>query len=160
MFFIDQPPLGLALICFAYGVSWPVRSFVFLDLWNMYVDVIRWKELLNQKLTNLVELKTLCSTMLEWRRVTYAIAFYILWVSFLFRYSLHLLKSSYNYFFRFLLIKCADRGFVRKGKLNMALFKVRLYFIYQKVIKSTLGLKPFWKIVKSWFRFKFLDQVC
>ena len=77
---------ALAVTCIAYGISRPVRSFMYLDMLNIYMDVIRWKDLLNQDLNSFVELEILCSTMLEWRLAIYAMVFQIFWGSFLFRF--------------------------------------------------------------------------
>ena len=77
--------LALALICAAYGISWPVRSFMYVDMFNIYLDVIRWKEILDQELTDFKELQILCSAMLEWRLAIYNMVFQIFWGSFLFR---------------------------------------------------------------------------
>jgi hypothetical protein len=76
---------ALAFTCLAYGISWPVRSFMYLDMLNIYMDIIRWKDLLNQELNNYIELEILCSTMLEWRLAIYAMVFQIFWGCFLFR---------------------------------------------------------------------------
>jgi hypothetical protein len=80
--------LALALICLDYGLSWPVRGFLYLDMFNIYRDVIRWKDVLDTELSSFAELEILCSTMLEWRLVIYASAFHIFWVCVLFRYVL------------------------------------------------------------------------
>ena len=77
--------LALSLTCLAYGLSWPVRSSMYLDTLNMYRDVIRWKEYLNQELKTFTEIQTICSTLLEWRQFVYAIALNLFWGSFLFR---------------------------------------------------------------------------
>ena len=76
---------ALCLTCLVYGLSWPVRSAMYLDTINMYKDVIRWKEYLNQDLKTFTEIQTICSTLLEWRQFVYAIALNLLWGSFLFR---------------------------------------------------------------------------
>ena len=76
---------ALCLTCLAYGLSWPVRSSMYLDTLNMYMDVIRWKEYLNQELKTFTEIQTICSTLLEWRQFVYAIALNLFFSSFLFR---------------------------------------------------------------------------
>ena len=75
----------------------------------MYLDILRWDDLLNYELSSFDEIRAVCTTMLEWRLTIYPITFHILWVSVLFRYFL---------------IKWADRGFIQNGKLNIELFKV------------------------------------
>ena len=80
--------LALSFTCLAYGLSWPARSFMYLDMFNMYMDVIRWKDILNQELVSFVELKILCTTLLEWRWFLYLIQFQIFFGSFLFRYCI------------------------------------------------------------------------
>ena len=91
---------ALALICLAYGISWPVRSFLYLDMFNIYLDVIRWKDLLDQELDTFAELKLLCSTMLEWRLAIYSMAFQFFCGCILFRWGViplqwAILLSSY-----------------------------------------------------------------
>ena len=90
--------LALALICFAYGLSWPVRGFLYLDMFNIYRDVIRWKDVLDTELNTFPELEILCSTMLEWRLVIYASAFHVFWVCVLFRYVLVSNSKAYYFF--------------------------------------------------------------
>ena len=118
---------ALAVTCLAYGISWPVRSFMYLDMLNIYMDVIRWKDFLNKDLNSFVELEILCSTMLEWRLAIYAMVFQIFWGCFLFRFGIiHFTQIKLFYScFRFFLIKWADRGLVVKGRLNTDLFNVR-----------------------------------
>ena len=77
---------ALSFTCLAYGLSWPARSFMYLDMFNIYMDVIRWKDILNQELVSFVELKILCTTLLEWRWFLYMIQFQIFFGSLLFRY--------------------------------------------------------------------------
>ena len=60
---------------------------MFYDLWNMYVDVIRWKGMINKDLSEFPEMASLCGTLLEWRRIPYAIAFHIFLVSVIFRFQ-------------------------------------------------------------------------
>ena len=118
---------ALALICLAYGISWPVRSFLYLDMFNIYMDIIRWEDLLDRELNTFVELKILCSTMLEWRLAIYQMVFQIFCGCILFRslYSFTIGHTCVLIFFRFFLIKWADRGLVVKGRLNTGLFNVR-----------------------------------
>ena len=118
---------ALSVTCLAYGISWPVRSFMYLDMLNIYMDVIRWKDFLNKDLNSFVELEILCSTMLEWRLAIYAMVFQIFWGCFLFRFGIiHFTQRKLFYScFRLFLIKWADRGLVVKGRLNTDLFNVR-----------------------------------
>jgi hypothetical protein len=60
-------------------------------MFNIYMDVIRWKDILDQKLNSFAELKILCSTMLEWRLAIYNMVFQIFWGCFLFRWEIILL---------------------------------------------------------------------
>ena len=135
---------ALALICVAFGISWPVRSFLYLDMFNIYLDVIRWKDLLDQELNTFAELKLLCSTMLEWRLAIYSMAFQIFCGCILFRCGViplpwAILFSSY---FRFFLIKWADRGLVVKGRLNTGLFNVRCRIVLLSLYSSYTTARP------------------
>ena len=60
---------------------------MFHDLWNMYSDVIRWNGMINRDLSEFPEMGILCETLLEWRRIPYAIAFHIFLVSVIFRFE-------------------------------------------------------------------------
>ena len=88
---------GLALICLAFGLTWPMRSMLYMDIFNMYQDIIRWKEIINHDLDSFEEMKILCSTIIEWRLTIYALAFHVLWVSTLFRFHRKCVKSSQNF---------------------------------------------------------------
>ena len=90
--------LALALICLAYGLSWPVRGFLYLDMFNIYRDVIRWKDVLDTELNTFPELEILCSTMLEWRLVLLCVSFSCFQVSVLFRYVLVSNSKAYYFF--------------------------------------------------------------
>ena len=83
---------GLVFICLGYAISWPVKSFVFYDLWNMYVDVIQWRGMINTDLSDFPEIASLCGTMLEWIRIPYAIAMHIFLVSVIFRFEKFIVK--------------------------------------------------------------------
>ena len=95
-----DPVSALAVTCLAYGI-WPVRSFMYLDMLNIYMDVIRWKDLLNHELNSFIELEILCSTMLEWRLAIYAMVFQIFWGCFLFRSGVIQFNSDQTLLFMF-----------------------------------------------------------
>ena len=77
--------LALAISCMAVGVSWPVRSFMYLDMLNMYRDLIQWRAIINQDLTTFPQLRVLCATLLEWRWFIYLQQFNFLWGCYCFR---------------------------------------------------------------------------
>ena len=69
-----------------------------MDMFNIYRDVIRWKDVLDTELNTFAELEILFSTMLEWRLVIYLAAFHVFWVCVLFRYVL-VCNYKAHYFF-------------------------------------------------------------
>ena len=77
--------LAVAVVCLSFAISLPVKTFIYLDLGTMYFNTIIWEDMLNVKLKDIEELRTLCSSFIEWRHVPYVIAFQFFFASFFFR---------------------------------------------------------------------------